>query len=159
PEHFHAFMQLGLLFAAASDPLAEEYYKRALSLDPRSLEGLYNLGMYYQNQEMFNEAMQAYHDILRLDPGFRMAYYNLGYIHLAYLGVYAESVKYFSQALKVDPSYVEALYNRGYAFELMGDVMNARADYQRALQVQPNYELAVQGLNRLDRVEQQSGRP
>lgn len=155
PEHLHALMQLGLLMAAASDPLAEEYYKRALVLDPSSIETLYNLGMYYQEQEMFNEAMGTYHQILRIDPTFRMAWYNLGYIHLAYLGVYQESVKYFSEAIKVDPGYFEALYNRGYAYELMGDVINARRDYQRALQVSPNYSLAVEGLNRLDQIERQ----
>lgn len=152
PEHQHAFIQLGLLMAANADPLAEEYYKQALALDPNSIEVLYNLGMYYQENEMYNESMAAYHKILKIDPGFKMGWYNLGYIHLAYLGVYHESVKYFSEALRVDPAYVEALYNRGYAYELMGDVLNARKDYQRALQVSPNYPLAVEGLNRLDQI-------
>ena len=155
PDHLQAYMQLGILMAASSNPLAEEYYKRVLTLDPRSLEAMYNLGMYYQENEMYNEAMKAYHDIISIEPSFRMAYYNLGYIHMAYLGVYSEAVKYFSQAINADPAYIEALYNRGYAYELMGDVMNARKDYERALQIRPNYSLAVDGLNRLDQIDRQ----
>ena len=153
PYHYDAFMQAGILLAAKGDPLAESYYKGAISLDAERLEAYYNLGLYYQENEMYNEAMQTYNELLARQPAFKLAYYNLGYIHLVYLRVYDEAVKYFSQALQVDPEYVEAIYNRGYARELMGDVLNARQDYQRALQIRPNYQMAVQGLNRLDKMD------
>lgn len=155
PRHYEALIQLGVLYSAQNNPLAVDYYKRALELDPKSIEALYNLGMYYQGNEMYNEAIKAYNDIITIDPAFKMSYYNLGYIHLAYLGVYQEAVKYFTRAIEADPSYFQAYYNRGYARELMGDVMNARSDYERALEIRPNYNPAISGLNRLD----QLGRP
>jgi len=91
-----------------------------------------------------------YFDIIKKDPNYKFAYYNLGYIHLVYLEVYTESVKYFTKAIAIDPNYVEAYYNRGYAYELRGDITNARMDYEMALQLRTNYPLAIEGLNRLD---------
>jgi tetratricopeptide (TPR) repeat protein len=153
PVHYEAFMQAGILLAARKDKLAEAYYKGAIALDAERLEAYYNLGLYYQENEFYNEAMKMYNDLIALRPDFKLAYYNLGYIHLVNLEVYNEAVKFFTQALQADPNYVEAVYNRGYAYELMGDVLNARQDYQRALQLRPNYGLAISGLNRLDQMD------
>ncbi|MCX6273266.1 MAG: tetratricopeptide repeat protein [Bacteroidetes bacterium] len=149
--YYDAYIQLGMLYAARKNKLAAEYYNSALNLKPASIEALYNLGLYYQETEDFNKAMEAYRKILQVDPRNKFAQFNLGYIHLFYLKVYAEGAKYFTKAIEADPGYVEAWYNRGYCFELMGDISNARIDYQKALSLKPNYNLPIEGLNRLDR--------
>lgn len=153
PRNYEALLQLGIIMAAKKDPLAVEYYKNALDLDPKAIGALFNLALYYQNTEEFNEAIKTYNEIIAIEPRFKLPYYNLGFIHLVYLGVYDEAVKYFSRAIQVDDSYVEAYYNRGYSRELMGDLMNAKQDYQKALKLSPNYSLAVEGLNRIDELE------
>ncbi|HOI00736.1 MAG TPA: tetratricopeptide repeat protein [Bacteroidales bacterium] len=150
-DFYDAYIQLGILYAAQKDTLAGAYYHTALKLRPESIEALYNLGLHYQETERFNEAFETYNRIIRLEPGFKQAYYNIGFIHLVYLGVYDEAARYFNQAIQVDPNYVEAYYNRGYSLEKAGDVMGARRDYNKALELRPNYPLAVEGLNRLDK--------
>jgi len=150
-ENYHAYIQLGILYGARSNSLAIEYYNNALNLNPHSIEALYNLAYFYQEHDMLNEALSTYTNLLAIDSTNRFAHYNMGYIHLVYLEMFREAIKYFNKALKFDPNYVEAIYNRGYCFELLGDVHNARADYNRALALRTNYELAIQGLNRLDR--------
>jgi tetratricopeptide (TPR) repeat protein len=150
PYYYDAYVQLGVLFDYMDNPLALQYYQNALSVDTNSLEVRYNMAMYYQRHEEFNIALELYFDIIKKDPNYKFAYYNLGYIHLVYLEVYTESVKYFTKAIAIDPNYVEAYYNRGYAYELRGDITNARMDYEMALQLRTNYPLAIEGLNRLD---------
>lgn len=152
-EFYDAFVQLGILYAARMDSLAEAYYKSALKLRPGSLEVLYNLGLHYQETEKYNEAFDVYNQIIAAEPGFKQAYYNIGYIHLVFLGVYDVAASYFDKAIQVDPEYVEAYYNRGYSLEMAGDVLGARRDYQKSLQLRSNYAKAVEGLNRLDRAD------
>ncbi|MHC1707617.1 MAG: tetratricopeptide repeat protein [Bacteroidales bacterium] len=156
--YYDAFIQLGLLFSAKKNKLAVDYLNSALNLKPQSIEALYNLGMYYQETEDFNKAMENYRAILQLEPSNKFAYFNLGYIHMYYLRVYGEGVRYFSKAIESDPAYIEAYYNRGYCFELMGDLANARTDYQKASSLKANYQLAIDGLNRLDGIEKRGGK-
>jgi tetratricopeptide (TPR) repeat protein len=151
PDFYNAYVQLGLIFDNMNNPLALDYYSNALQIDTNSVEVRYNIAMYYQKREELNKAIEIYFDIIDRKPDYKYAYYNLGYIHLVYLEVYTEAVKYFTQAISIDPNYVEAYYNRGYAYELRGDITNARLDYQMALQLKTNYPKAIEGLNRLDR--------
>lgn len=151
--YYDSYIQLGLIFSVRKNKLAIDYLNSALNLKPQSTEALYNLAMYYQETEDFNKAMELYHTIIQIDPRYKYAFFNLGYIHMFYLQVYKEGVKFFSKAIEADPSYVEAVYNRGYCYELMGDIINARTDYQQALAMKTNYQLALDGLNRLDKLE------
>lgn len=151
-QYFHAYMQLGLLYSKKKSKLAESYFNNALNVNPQSTEALYALAFFYQENEEYNKAIEKYTMIIQLDPKNKNAYYNLGYIHLVYLRVYEEAIKYFSEAIKIDPNYAEALYNRGYCFELLGNVNMARQDYQMALKVKTNYQRAIDGLNRLDKL-------
>lgn len=150
-EYYHAYIQLGLLFAAKGDILAADYYNNALNLDPKSVEAYYGLGMFYQDNGFINEALSAYTNLLLVDSTYRFAHFNLGYIHLVELKLYSEAIKYFNNAIRYAPDYVEAYYNRGYSFELLGDINNARGDYKKALELRTNYQLAIEGLNRLDK--------
>ena len=49
----------------------------------------------------------------------------------------------------MNPEYTEAYYNRGFAYELLKDVENSQRDYNKVLELHPNYEKAIDGLNRI----------
>lgn len=150
PEYFDAYLELGFIYSAKGDPLALDYYNNALSVKPNERRVLYSKGMYEQEHEMYNEAMATYTKAIKLHPNFKEAHYNLGFVHLFYLQLYRESQKYFTDAIAVDPRYKEAHYNRGYAFEMLGDINNAAKDYRKALEIDPSYDYAAQGLSRLN---------
>ena len=59
------------------------------------------------------------------------------------------AVDYFTRTIEMNHEYVEAYYNRGFAYELLKDVENSRRDYEKVLELYPNYELAIDGLNRI----------
>ncbi|MFO8128450.1 MAG: tetratricopeptide repeat protein [Bacteroidales bacterium] len=149
-EYYDAFMQLGTLFSLKKDPKAIDYYKNAIEAAPDNTEAHYALAMFYQETGALEPATRAYERLLDIDPRNKYALYNLGFINLVYFDDFESAAAYFSQALEIDPEYADAYYNRGYSYELRGLVNEARRDYQKALEVNPNHELSVRGLNRLD---------
>jgi len=156
--HYEALMQLGELYAMKKDNLSAGYYQNALRVKPNDKVALYLLGMFYQDTKQFDQAVATYQQLQKADSTNRNAPYNIGYIYLVYLKDLPKAADYFSKAMKADPGYYEALYNRGYSFELMGDNQKAYDDYQKTLKIHPNYEKAVDGLNRLDRVMGKAGK-
>lgn len=149
PEHFDAYLELGLIYSVKNDPLALNYFNNALSIKPNEKRALYSRGMYEQEHQLYNEAIQTYHKAVTEYPDFKEGHYNLGYVHMYYLKLYREATQYFTDAIKIDPRYFQAYYNRGYSFELMGDINNAAKDYRQALKIAPTYDLAANGLERV----------
>jgi len=151
-EYYDAYIQLGELYAVKRDPMTELYFKNALKLRPVSREGLYMLGLHYQNTGKYGKAVATYQLLAKTDTSYREASYNLGYIYLVYLKDFNKAVQFFSESIKKDPGYFEAYFNRGYAYELTGDYEKASADYQKSLKIKVNYDKAIEGLNRLDKI-------
>lgn len=150
-DYYEAAVQLGILLSATDNPLAEQYYNAALSIDPNRDAAYYLLGMHYQEKEAMPEALRTYEKLMVVNSGFKEAYYNTGYIYLVHYKDFQKAIDFFSQALDLDPRYVDAWYNRGFAYELSGEYQQARREYQKVLEISPNYDLAVEALNRLDR--------
>jgi tetratricopeptide (TPR) repeat protein len=151
--NFDAYIELGEMYSIKKDELAIDYLKDALNIKPGNKEALYFLGMFYQDNGQYEKAIQSYLMLRKSDSLFRSAPYNIGYIYLVYLKDFRQAVTYFSDALKLDPGYVEAFYNRGLAYEYEGNYTNAYNDYQKALQLKTNYQKAIEGLNRLDKIK------
>lgn len=149
-DYFEAHLQLGILYADKKSDLAIDYFNNALNIKPGNIDVMYFLAMYYQETENYEKAIQMYNSMLDIDPGFYIAFYNIGYINLVYNNDFPTAIEYFTKAIDIKPDYAEAYYNRGFAYELMKDVENSQKDYQKTLEVHPNYELAIDGLNRID---------
>jgi tetratricopeptide (TPR) repeat protein len=148
--YYDAYIELGLLYTSLRNPLANGYLENAVRIDPNREEGYYLLGMVYQEQEIIPKAIETYEKLLLIAPGHKEANYNLGYLNLVYIQDFEKAIQYFDQAVRLDPKYTDAYFNRGYSYELAGDFQSARKDYQKALEITPNYERAILGLNRLD---------
>jgi tetratricopeptide (TPR) repeat protein len=151
PEYYEAYIRLGLLYANAHSKLALDYYNSALSIRPNSIEAMYDKAKFMQDHGMINEALQVYDDIIALNANIEIPWYNKGYIHLVHTGNYNEAVLMFNRALEINARYIDAWYNRGLAYEALRDFKKARADYKKALEIDPTYDLAAEALDQLDR--------
>ena len=149
PNHFDAIIQLGNLYATHNDPIALEYYNKALKLQPHSVEALYDRGLYFQNTGDIEKAVNDYNELLKVNPRYGFAYFNLGYIAMKYEKDYKKAISFFTQSLTHENHYVEAYYNRGVCYEFIGDKQKAKADYLEALNVYPGYDLAKKALKQL----------
>lgn len=151
PREVKAFLELGYHYQQKLNPLAIEYYRNALLVEPHNIEINYNLAMLYQDLGQYEEAEEIYHIILQLDPHHESAMNNLGYIKLVYQDLYQDAVTYFTKAIEEDPQFILAIANRGIAYEYLEEDELAKEDFKRCLEIQPQYEPAINGLNRLDK--------
>lgn len=153
PDYYDAYMQLGLLFAKKSNPLATDYYQNALRVIPNSYEALYAKAMFFQQTDDIEEAIKVYRYILdEVSPEFPTVHYNLGYMDLLYSGDFSQALIHFDSALLFKPLYPEAVYNKGICYEKMGQIDLARNQYKLALEQKPDFNLAIKGLSRLDKL-------
>lgn len=148
--NLEANIQLGTIFAMKKNDLAIDYFNNALNLDPENMDVRYYLGMYYQETQRYDLAIQSYNLILEKNPDFYIALFNIGYIQLVYLQEFETAIDYFTRVIEINPEYTEAYFNRGFAYELMQDTEKSIADYRKTLELHPNYEKAIDGLNRID---------
>ncbi|HMT30292.1 MAG TPA: tetratricopeptide repeat protein, partial [Bacteroidia bacterium] len=151
PNFYEAFMQLGIIYQLKNDPIAEGYFTNAIKIRPKSEEALYGRGLWFQEHDQLDKAIQDYTTIVQLNPNNKNAHFNLGYIHQIYLKVYPEAVKHYTNAIAADPKYAEAFYNRGLCLEFMGNYPDAKTDFKMALTLRPVYPPAEEGLARVSR--------
>ncbi|MFM7217267.1 MAG: tetratricopeptide repeat protein [Bacteroidota bacterium] len=149
PENYDAYIQLGNLVAERRNPLALQYYNNALRLRPSSTEALYDRGLLLQNLGRLEPAISDYQAIIKLDPQYADAHFNLGYIRLVLQNDPAGAVTHFTDAIRISPEYVEAYYNRGMAYKLMGQKEATKKDFMKALGLFPTYKLAKQQLKEM----------
>ena len=82
---------------------AEENYRRALELDPRNKEALKYLATSYFNQKRYQEALDLYRKLSKVEPDNAKTHNNIG-TTLYYLGQSKAAVRSFKHALSLDPT-------------------------------------------------------
>lgn len=151
PEYYEAFMMLGLLSAEQNNDLAIDYYNNARDIQPKSFQANYNLAMYYQQKNEIEKANEVYDHILtNIDSTAAIVYFNKGYIKLVIENKFEEAIPFFENAVAIDNSYYEAYHNLGFCYEQLGEIDKAKNLYTKVLELKPNYELSILGLNRID---------
>jgi tetratricopeptide (TPR) repeat protein len=144
---WQAHNHLGLIHYKFNKPIAVEYFKTAVRLFPDNLEIRLNAGITFQEFDQANLAIEQYDYILSVDSTVYIAHYNKGYVYNELLNDYYAAIESFSKAIELDMESHQAYYNRGFAFENLGNLDAAENDYRKALEVFPNYEIAIEGLN------------
>lgn len=149
PDYYSAYVEMGVMYDQKQSDLALEYYNSALDIFPESQEAWYNIGMYHQTRGNINEALAAYKTINGIDSTWADPYYNQGYIHLVKTEELDSAIYYLTLATERDPLYFQAFNNLGLAYELKGDIPNAKKYYQKAIDANPDFQLAKDNLNSL----------
>jgi Tfp pilus assembly protein PilF len=108
-----------------------------------------NRGILFMRQQSHALALQDYEAALKLAPDMPEAKINLGAMFY-HVGRYSDAVAALNDGVKVKDAETRATayYNRALAHERLGDVEAAYADYNRALAVQPGFDLAAKQLKR-----------
>lgn len=149
-----AYSELGYFYQQQNDPLAISYYQNGLKVDPNNVDLHYNLGKMFQDMDKLEEAEQEYKTAIAIDSAHIPSLNNLGYLYLDdNVKKYNEAVDLFTQVLQINPQFVYAVCNRGVAYEYLGNYVAARKDYEEALKLSTNFEPAIKGLNRLDKLQ------
>ncbi len=142
-------VQLAHIYAAKNDTLAKSFFEEAISVDPNDLSLQYDYALYLQDNGFPEQALSYYDALLNLVPNHPDCIYNKGYIYLVYFGDNDKALECFDQVLQINPNSVNALFNKGRTYEQMGDFINAKSIYLQILRDYPNYQLAIDAVNRI----------
>lgn len=112
---------------------AEVAYRKSLDVNPRSIEGTYNLGNSLYKQDKLKEAAEQYQLLAGQEAKMketpegkaRLAeiYHNMGNISMKGKD-YAQSVEAYKQSLRLNPKDDETRYNLALAQKLLSDQQN-----------------------------------
>ncbi len=149
PNFIEGLDMMGVMLASIGDTFAKYYYHRILDIDPSRDDIYYKLGVFYMNRNMTNLALENYFDAIRVNPKNADAYYSIGFIHIQ-LKQLSQAKDYFSKAIQYQVHNYKAYYGRAYCLEQLGDISNARKDYRMALDANPVYDPAKEGLARVN---------
>ena len=141
--------QICRIYAVQQPPYAIDYIRKAQQQFPDNANARYELALYLQSHGAPQEAEKHYDTLLMMQPNNYMVLYNLGYVNFVYLSNNDVALDYFSRALDANPNYLDAFYNKGRVLEQMGKYAQAEEIYKEILKNYPNYQLAVDALNRI----------
>lgn len=142
PDYEEPFEELGLLYALKGDRLAIDYLTSTININPKNLNAMYALGLFYQEHSMMQKALDIYQDILNINPKHADALHNVGYINLVYKKSYQDALTLFSKAIEADTNFYQAYFNRGITYEHLNDFPKAKADFKKVLEIYPEHKLA-----------------
>jgi tetratricopeptide (TPR) repeat protein len=112
---------------------SEIAYRKSLEVNPRSIEGTYNLGNALYKQKKYSEAGQQYQllagraeKIAKTEEGkarLAQVFHNMGNIGMQ-SKQYAQSVEAYKQSLRFNPDDNQTRYNLALAQKLLKDQQN-----------------------------------
>jgi tetratricopeptide (TPR) repeat protein len=121
-------------------------YRESLCLFPTA-EAHTFLGWTYSFQGRLAEAIEECKRAIEVDPDFGNPYNDIG-AYLIELGRLDEAIPWLEQALRAPryESYHFPHFNLGRVYEMKGEPNKAVACYRRAMQEEPDYQLAREAL-------------
>lgn len=152
-------------------PQAIAQYNQALKMDPNHRPSLYRLGVVYSQLRQFPQATDAWQRYIKASGNDAAAYSNLGYTH-ELAGDPASAEQAYLKGIQIDPKNepcqvnlglllartgrmneaeqhlsavlppAQVRYNIGSVHEQLGQKDQARAEYRRALELDPGLDAA-----------------
>ena len=110
-----------------------------------------NRGVLHMAMENYSQAYKDYDRALEIDDELAEAYINRGNLWFA-VQQYERAIADYGRALEFGTSQEAVAYlNRGLAYEKSGDMKSAKNDILSSLNVKPEWELAQDKLERLEK--------
>lgn len=131
---------------------AIELYQESLALLPTA-EAHTFLGWTYHFQGKIPEAIAECKLAIEVDPDFGNPYNDIG-AYLIGMEKYEEAIPWLEQAIKAkryEPRHFP-LFNLGRVYLAQGFLSRARDLFQQALEIEPDYTLARESLDKLRRM-------
>jgi arylsulfatase A-like enzyme/Flp pilus assembly protein TadD len=103
------------------------------------------LGILYYRKKLYDRALEAYRQSIKLDPGMARTYNNLGTLFLTLFirdrdpRVIDRAIAAFNKALDLDPALFSALNGRASAYKFGSRVRGALDEWKKIIAVKPGF--------------------
>lgn len=151
PSNAMAHYYLGLTMSKLNrHQQAVTSFKKALDLDPALTDVYLSLGISYYKLRSYDQALVALQKALQADTGNVSASFFTGLVYQE-KGQHAKAIPYFKKAMSGDREFNQmALYNMGVSYDKMGDPASARRSFSRAIELDPESDMAKDAKNFLE---------
>lgn len=141
PRKPRTFTNLAFAYSSAADKQqAEQYYRRAIEIEPGYSRAWDGLGTVHFAMNKLEQAEEDFKRAIKTNPENDDAFFNLGSIY--YLrGLYPEAISNYRAALALEPLDAVAEVNLGRAYQASGDNASAISAYRRAKAISPGVKL------------------
>jgi tetratricopeptide (TPR) repeat protein len=124
---------------------------KAVELDPKDSNAIYNLGVVYEHKGDGDLAITDYTKAIALDPKDSEAHFARGNVY--YAGDdFGDALKDYEMAIKRNPKYAAALLGRGLTYEQLGKPDKAEADFKKAVAISDDEEVVSEATEALERL-------
>lgn len=138
PNSYMLNLRLGWLHYLKKDyAKSQEYYKKAIALEPKSIEARLGFVAPTAALEKWDDVLKTYKDILAIDPNNTLVNYRVGYIYY-YRKNFVEAEKYIVAVLKLYPFDYDTNALLGANYLAQGKIKEAKKYYSVALAYNPN---------------------
>jgi tetratricopeptide (TPR) repeat protein len=118
-------------------PEAQSVLRQYVALRPGDFVGQFNLGLAYDYNAKFDDALRVYDAAAKLQPLDAPTKNNVGRIYLKRAAADRKNldtaIDYFNQALKIDPDFMDARNNLGLALTEKGDTQAATEEWRNLI--------------------------
>jgi len=142
----YALLALMHLYESANYPVkgalnlkeGEKAARRALELDPNSIEGSLALGLALTEGGKNNEAIPRLRQAVRLSPNSELGWDLLGYVY-HYAGLDDLAEKAYRRSMELDPTTPRIHWMHGRMLLYVGRVQEAEQEMRQALAIHPDH--------------------
>ncbi|RXJ01679.1 tetratricopeptide repeat protein [Anaerobacillus alkaliphilus] len=131
-------------------------FKFVLQQDDQYYDAYYNLGLVYLEEKKYYEALSMFNKTVEIAPRDFKGHVQKG-IAYRHLNMYEEAISSLIEATKLAPANADIIYQIGLVAEEQGDYENAIEIYKNALQYDPLFTYALDGLERLEKMNVKVG--
>ena len=144
PDYYDALNGLGTVYSnfLGDYKRAIQYFEAAARSNPKNVAAYINLGYVYRELKNNEKALECYHKVLSMDSTKVKAYFKLADIYFE-IGDTAKATRMNMLATRFDPYTNVPYVNIGNYHLLSRDTLGAVKWYEKAVEIQPDYELCM----------------
>lgn len=137
PATYEVNLRLGWLYYLSKDyAQSQAYYKKAIALEPNSVEARFGLVLPQSAQGNWNDVLAVYQDILKIDPNNSIANYRSASIYYSRKD-YANATLYINKVIKTYPFDYDSNLLFGKILIAQGKKADAKKYLLKALEYDP----------------------
>ena len=138
PENSEVLTKIGAVLLRDNDELdeAENFLKRALSLNPEQTEAIVNLARIMEKREKNEKAMELYQKALKLPGNHVHTYFYLAVFNEK-MESYKNAITYFKKCISLDNGHYMSCMHLATLLVNAGETNRAEKYYKHALKIDP----------------------
>ncbi len=149
-EYTNAYSNRGNVYRLLKqyDPALKDF-ERSLQLNPKHVRSYERRGLLYYENQQYDLALNDFNKGIEVDPKYGPTYARRGRLYLEQQKQFDLAIKDLDQAISLNPLFGENYRLRGLAYKAKGNKEAARRDFEKALNYDPNDEIAKQELKNI----------